>query len=112
MLNKAPFKCQECPANLVGSTIINPRTIIAHILPKAHFESIECNEDNILFLCSDCHHNMDNKGKDFILKMKLLPTIKERLMILSKLITDSENRKVPEYYKQLIENKTIFKNNQ
>lgn len=101
MLNKAPFKCQECGDNLISSTVINPRTIVAHILPKSKFKSIECNEDNILYLCYKCHHNFDNKGKDYVLKMKLLPTIKVRLKILKPLILKSEYKGIPDYLENL-----------
>lgn len=100
-LKIAPFKCEECNANLFASVGINPRTIVAHILPKNKkhgFPSVACNQINKAYLCSTCHTKMDVLGEDFIVKMKIYPLLKERVAQLLGYLTDEELNRVPEYY--------------
>lgn len=99
-LNLAPILCEECNDRLVNSTFINPRTIISHILPKRKehgFPSVDTHPSNVMFLCGHDHNCFDLKGKDFILKMKLLPVIKERVQVLLPLLTPEEFNRVPDY---------------
>jgi len=100
-LKIAPFKCEECAADLRNSVGINPRTIVAHILKKAKrhgFPSVATNQINKAYLCSTCHTKMDHLGGDFIVKMKLYPVLKERVAQLFGYLTEEELRRVPEYY--------------
>jgi hypothetical protein len=99
MIVKAPKVCEECGKPLKPSMIINPRSIVAHILPKRGnlFPSVATNPDNVFYGCNDCHHDFDNKGEEFIVKMKIYPILKERVSKLIPLMPDRELHKIPEY---------------
>ena len=74
-------KCENC-----GFIIPNPASKnVAHILPKSLFKSVMCNDDNVMYLCSDldrmegkgCHDVFDSsweKAKG----MTIFPTAVER----------------------------------
>jgi hypothetical protein len=96
---KAPKLCEECGKGLRSSMCINPRAIICHILPKRTemFPSVATNSDNVFFGCNDCHHAFDNKGEDFIVKMKIYPILLERVAKLLPFMPDKELNKIPEY---------------
>lgn len=95
MILAMPKNCMECGANLKPSMIINERTIIAHILEKRHFKSIEVDKDNILYLCQLCHGVYDNFNPT---KMKVFELAKQRVKSLLPKIKEEEKRFLPEYY--------------
>jgi len=96
---KAPKCCEECGKGLRPSMAINQRSIVCHILPKRPemFPSVATNPDNVFYGCNDCHHGFDNKGEEFIIKMKIYPILKERVAKLIPLMPDKELHKIPEY---------------
>lgn len=97
-LNAAPRHCEECGARLSESVVINPRTIVAHLLQKRKtggFPSVAAHPENKAYLCQTCHDRYDNKGKDFIVKMKLYPEIKRRVSLLLPHLTPEELTRVP-----------------
>jgi len=101
-LLKMPTTCEECGAPLPGPSAPSwmKKAVIAHILPKRPdhgFPSVATHPVNKVFLCIDDHTNMDNLGDRFILKMKSLPVLKERVKQLLPLLTPDELRRVPEY---------------
>lgn len=99
-LNAAPFHCEECGEHLSESVVINPRTIVAHLLPKRKiggFPSVSCHPSNKAYLCDSCHNGYDQKGKDFIIKMRLYPAILERVKELLPHLNPQELSRVPEY---------------
>lgn len=98
-----PKCCEECGGILPTSPAWMVRATIAHILPKRPdfgFPSVATHPTNKMFLCIDCHTNFDNLGEIFIVKMKLLPVIRERVAILIPFLTPAELNKVPEYLLQ------------
>jgi len=96
-----PENCEECGVSLRSSKVINPRTIVAHILPKNEkgFPSVRSHPMNRLFLCSDCHGNYDNKGWEFVATMKVFELAKERLACFIDCLTDYELSKLPNIFK-------------
>ncbi|ASU34375.1 hypothetical protein [Mucilaginibacter xinganensis] len=69
-----PFNCDNCFKPLYAVTKKSKRCVTAHIFPKAYFESIATNPDNILFMGADfigcpcnCHDrwdaNLDSRKK-------------------------------------------------
>lgn len=94
-----PAKCEECGKALPKTSWMKIATV-AHILPKRKehgYPSVALHPINKMYLCIDCHTNFDNLGKDFIVKMQLLPKIKERVQQLLPLLTEKERNRVPEY---------------
>lgn len=61
-LTMAPAHCENvaCREPLTESMAINPRTIVAHILPKSRFPEVATHPLNRVFLCQSCHYKYDN----------------------------------------------------
>lgn len=90
-----PFNCMNCNRPLYAFNKFAKRCVSAHILPKAHFESIATNEDNILFLGSDlilgcgCHDFYDASMAKRT-SMKIYPLVLERFETLKNYLTQAE----------------------
>lgn len=97
MLNVMPYDCMNCGKELFSSTIINSRTVVAHILPKSKFKSIDTNIDNVVFMCSDCHNSFDTKTERFMKEQPIAALIKERVALLLPKLTKEDSVKVPSY---------------
>lgn len=95
MLSESPKTCMECGCDLKPSMVINPRSIVCHILPKRIFNSIAKNPLNVVYLCNDHHNTLDNFSP---VKMKTFPLLVERVKKLIPLIKESELKSIPEYY--------------
>lgn len=98
-LKGAPNRCQNCSTALAPTIAINPAAIVAHIIPKSDKQgapSVATHPLNKVFLCGDCHTNMDNQGCKFILKMKILELMRERVAEMWPEIPQNERRRVPE----------------
>lgn len=98
-LKVAPNRCQECNKPLVPTAAINPSAIVAHILAKSKKQgvpSMATNPLNRVFLCGDCHTDMDNHGCEYIQQMKIYPLLKQRVLLMWPGIPQSERRRVPE----------------
>lgn len=97
----APFHCENCGVDLRESVMINPRCIVCHILPKKKgiggFPSVAANQINKFYGCNSCHKGYDEQGESFILKMHLLPVIKERVQLLLPHLTEGEINRLPFY---------------
>jgi hypothetical protein len=72
--DKIPFHCNNCRVPLYAFNKKAKRSVCAHIFPKATFDSIKTNPDNILFMGADyigcpcsCHDkwdaNLDSRKK-------------------------------------------------
>lgn len=95
-----PPTCENCGTDIRYQKKINARALVAHILPKRKtggFPSVATHPKNRLFLCFDCHTNLDNKGSEFAEKMPALPLMRERFNGFKNLLTNEELQKVPEY---------------
>ena len=101
-LKDNPEFCEECGVSLRASKAINPRSVVAHILPKRKscFPSVATNSDNRLFLCVNCHSDYDNKGWEHVAQMKVFELAKQRLALFVDCLTDFEKSKLPEIFKQ------------
>ncbi len=95
-----PDKCQECGKKLFIPSVITKRAAVAHILPKRNFKSIEAHPENKFYLCPlTCHADMDNRGSDFVKRMKLFPEMKRIVQqVLMPLIDESEYKYIPDYF--------------
>lgn len=51
---------------------------------------------NIVYLIGDVHTDMDNKGCDYIKKMKIFPLMRRRVTLMWNHIPDEEKKNVPE----------------
>ena len=95
-----PDKCEESGQQLPKNTAWLRRACIAHILPKRPdfgFPSVATHPMNKIFLHPDIHANMDNLGREYVLKMKSLPIMKERVKVLLPFLTHEELNRVPDY---------------
>lgn len=97
MLNIMPYDCMECGNELFASTVINPRTVVAHILAKAKYPSVDTNTDNIMFFCCDCHNRFDLQTEKFMSTAKSTPTIKQRVSLLIPFLSTEEVNRLPPY---------------
>lgn len=98
-----PNFCENCGDSLRWQKQNNFKSIIAHILPKRKvggFPSVATNPNNRVFLCLICHHNMDDLGKDFVLKMNCFDLIIERLRKFVHLI--KENKELPNDFDKFV----------
>jgi hypothetical protein len=78
---------------------------IAHILPKALFNSVAHHPSNWIELCffgNSCHTNMDNGLLDMT-EMNCWDAIVERFQEMYPYIDQKERKKIPETLKQYIE---------
>jgi len=93
---RTPFNCECCGKPLYAFTKKAKRSVAAHILPKAYFESVATNEDNILFMGADyigcpcnCHDRYD-MNSEIRSKMAVYPLALERFDKLKPHLTDKE----------------------
>lgn len=93
-LHRKPF-CENCGCKI--NPFIHPVNNIAHILPKRTYKSVATNSLNILFLCTDKDHPMENPischgefDKDIYskLKMPVFEVAKERLSFIKEEIIE------------------------
>lgn len=99
---KAPSRCEECNNSLAATKAINPTAIVAHIIAKSKTSgcpSVALHPLNKVYLCGDCHTDMDNKGAEHVQKMKVFPVMKERVAAFYDEIEPSERRRVPVYFR-------------
>lgn len=98
---KFPVFCEETGQRLPTSPLWMRNACKAHILKKRSdvgFPSVAIHPKNMIFLMPDIHSNMDNFGREYILKMKSLPLMRERVQILLPLLTPEELNRVPDYF--------------
>ena len=101
-IRQAPRCCQECDKPLAGTMAINPAAIVAHILPKRErggCPSVATHPLNVVYLCGDCHTNMDNQGAAWVKKMRLFPLMRERVAQMWAEIAAGELKNVPDHFK-------------
>jgi hypothetical protein len=95
-----PELCEESGQPLPRSPAWLKKACIAHILPKrpdVGFPSVATHPQNRVFLDPDIHTDMDNFGESYVMKMKCLPLMRDRVKVLLPLLTPEELRRVPEY---------------
>lgn len=92
-----PDICINCDSPLIDSMWPNARTIIAHLLPKRTFHSVETHELNFVYLCAHCHNLLDLQLERSMKEFKIAHLIKERVQLLIPLLTNEELAKVSKY---------------
>jgi len=98
-----PNDCENCGGSLKWQKQNNFKSIIAHILPKrpvGGFPSVATHPKNRMFLCLECHGNMDNKGKEWVQKMNCFDLMIERLKEFVHLI--KEKRELPNDFNKFV----------
>lgn len=104
MANQAltrPTHCEETGQRLPTYPEHMKRACQAHILPKRTdygFPSVAIHPQNMIFLHPDIHTDMDNFGRDYIVKMKSLPIMRERVAKLLPFLTPDELNRLPDYF--------------
>ena len=96
-----PKYCEESGVLLPTFPAWLKKSCMAHILKKREdygFPSVALHPQNMIFLHPDIHTNMDNLGREYILKMKSLHLMRERVAILLPLLTEHEKNRVPDYF--------------
>lgn len=96
-----PKYCEESGVLLPTFPAWLKKSCMAHILKKREdygFPSVALHPQNMIFLHPDIHTNMDNLGREYILKMKSLALMRERVAVLLPLLTPIELNRVPDYF--------------
>lgn len=96
-LTMAPKCCENptCREPLRDSMAINPRAIVAHILPKNRFSEISTHPLNRVFLCNKCHHRYDNGFADTM--PELLELCRSRLSHFVDQVAPDNCKYIPDY---------------
>ena len=86
--------CEECGIKLVGDV-----SEVAHRLPKSVFKSVQCLDDNVLYLCSwksggdNCHSKYDGSNEQ-LWSLSIFPAEKIKIQELLKKLTEKINYKL------------------
>ena len=99
-MNKA--HCENCGASVLPTMAINPKAIVAHILPKSEKQgcpSVATHPLNCWIACGDCHTNYDNKGAAYVQNMPIFEELKKRVAKFYNKIAQGERRRVPVYFR-------------
>lgn len=95
LYDKMPFLCSECGKPFHALTSMAKKSTCAHILPKANFDSIKTNPDNIMYLGASyigqcgCHDVWDTSVEKRV-KMKVYPHALIQFQKLIPHLTDTE----------------------
>lgn len=73
-----PKYCEECGEYLNPYAPWGAKSYIAHILAKRNFKSVMAHPLNRMFLCIQCHTNLDNWPAEKIVKMIVYPLLLQR----------------------------------
>lgn len=100
MANRLPDRCDNCGEKWGFVPPQLRHWYCAHILPKALFESIDKDPNNIIYLnpfgCN-CHGNWDNRGAEDRKKMPVYQLVMERWPQLKLKLTEAEIIKAQDY---------------
>jgi hypothetical protein len=98
-IKQCPDRCDECNKRFVFFATWTHKAAIAHIVRKSKFKSVQTHPLNRCFLCLDCHTDYDNRGSEFVTKMKIFPELKRIFKdVLLPLIPQSEYKYIPDYF--------------
>ena len=91
--------CEECGVKLVGDV-----SEVAHRLPKSTFKSVQCSDDNVLYLCSwksggdNCHSKYDGTNEQ-LQSLDFFSAEKIKIQGLLEKVTERYNWKILERWK-------------
>ena len=74
---KKPRKCQSCSKEIYSDT--NLSIYHHHILPKSKYPQFKFDKRNILFVCPECHEEIEN-GKIKKREQKIIDKVKKELL--------------------------------
>ena len=86
--------CEECGCKLIGDV-----SEVAHRLPKSTFKSVQCLDDNVLYLCSwksggkNCHSLYDGSNEQ-LQSLNIFLVEKNKIQELLKTVTENINYKL------------------
>lgn len=103
-ISQMPACCEECNERLYIFAPWAAKAFVAHVLPKAIFESVNTHPLNKIYLCLICHTNFDTWGEEKVVKMKIFPEAFDIMMQLLKHLHHDEWKSLPEYVKDHINN--------
>jgi hypothetical protein len=97
-LTMCPERCENvtCQEPLRESMVINPRAVVAHILPKRTFTEVATHPLNRAFLCNKCHHKYDNGFADTM--PELLNLCRSRLAHFIDQVAPDNFKSLPKYF--------------
>lgn len=106
-LEFAPRCCENCDTPLYESAMINPRAIVAHLLPKRanKFPEVATHPDNCAYLCQRCHTKYDSDDIEFIINMPLFPEIKKRILSVAESLDEFQIQRVINFFDRANEKK-------
>jgi Cft2 family RNA processing exonuclease len=90
--------CEECGEKLKGDV-----SEIAHRLPKSHFKSIQCDDENVVFLCgyrsnNNCHSKYDGSNEQ-LQSLNIFAEEKLKVEKLLEKVTEKYNWKLIDRWK-------------
>jgi len=94
-IKKIPERCENCNSKIIVPAVLPKRTPVAHILPKASFDSIKTNDDNVWYGCVECHTKYDRWPIEKVATMKIVRICKARYQKFKHLLSPIELRRVP-----------------
>lgn len=98
-MKQIPLCCEECGTKFVFFASWTKKAVIAHILPKRNFKSVQTHPLNRCFLCIHCHQDYDNRGSQHVVKMKVFEKMKQVVQEeLIPVIPNQELKYLPEYF--------------
>lgn len=96
-IERIPRCCENCCNTFEWIPKWKLKWLMAHICPKATFESIKLEPGNLLFMCEQCHGNYDHKGQAHRRSMPVYALAVERIEKLYYLLTDHEQVLLTDY---------------
>lgn len=98
-----PIYCEnQCGNRLIGQETWRLKAFVCHVVPKRDFKSVMVHPLNRWFGCLDCHHDYDDKGWTHAVTMKVWPTCLERFKLFMDMIAETEVRKLPVPFLELL----------
>lgn len=90
-------RCAHCGGKSMKDDDTKYHYSIAHLLPKAYFDSVKTHKDNWIELCfygESCHTNMDNGALD-LMDLNCFDTVIKKFVAMYPAIAKEERRRIP-----------------
>ena len=97
-IKKEKLHCANC-----GCTLLSDVSEVAHRLPKSTFKSIQCDDNNVIYLCSwksnnNCHSKYDGTNEQ-LQSLSIFLAEKEIIKELLEKVTEKYNYKILDRWK-------------
>jgi len=98
LIKEQKTKCAECGQQLLGDV-----SEVAHRLPKSTFKSVQCDDNNVTYLCSwkstnNCHSLYDGTNEQ-LQSLKIFITEQQEIKNILTKITEKYNYKLTDRWK-------------